>query len=148
MYATTTASGKRAFHSRNSSAVIEVASEQPARKSGSNTVFSGQRIAAVSAMKCTPQKTITSASVLAARLRKPQRIGHEIGDFLHLGALVMMGQDHCVALATKFAYARLLSPDLLRRVGASPRRAEAYSGFRSPSLVVAGVILFVSVFGL
>ena len=39
---------------------------QPACISDSKTVLSGQRIEAVSAMKCTPQNTITWASVLAA----------------------------------------------------------------------------------
>ncbi len=38
----------------------------PARDSGIRTVFSGDRIAAVSAMKWTPQKRITRASVAAA----------------------------------------------------------------------------------
>ena len=42
------------------------ASEQPASMSGSSTVFSGESTEAVSAMKCTPQKAITSASVFAA----------------------------------------------------------------------------------
>src|SRR3546814_6178421 len=44
-----------------SAAVIESASEQPAPASGSSTVLSGFRIFAVSAMKWTPQSTITSA---------------------------------------------------------------------------------------
>ena len=35
------------------------------------TVLSGDRIAAVSAMKCTPQKTIESASVDAASRERP-----------------------------------------------------------------------------
>ena len=68
---TTTAPGCCAFHSRSWSAVIESASEQPASRSGSSTVFSGLRIAAVSAMKCTPQKTIVDASVAAARRESP-----------------------------------------------------------------------------
>ena len=46
--------------------VIESESEQPARRSGISTVFCGERIEAVSAMKWTPQKAITSASVAAA----------------------------------------------------------------------------------
>jgi hypothetical protein len=46
--------------------VIESASEQPAAWSGSSTVLSGERIFAVSAMKWTPQKTISRASVCAA----------------------------------------------------------------------------------
>ena len=48
-----------------SAPVIEAASEQPARRSGISTVFSGERIFAVSAMKWTPASTMTSASVFA-----------------------------------------------------------------------------------
>ena len=48
--------------------VIEAASEQPASRSGISTVFCGLRIAAVSAMKCTPQKTI----VAGVRRRPPR----------------------------------------------------------------------------
>ena len=47
------------------------ASEHPARRSGRSTRFLGDRIAAVSAMKCTPAKMITSASVLAAWRERP-----------------------------------------------------------------------------
>ena len=39
---------------------------QPASSSGNSTVLCGARIAAVSAMKWTPQKTISSAGVAAA----------------------------------------------------------------------------------
>ena len=39
--------------------------------SGSSTVFSGESTEAVSAMKCTPQKAITSASVFAACCESP-----------------------------------------------------------------------------
>ena len=46
--------------------MIESASEQPARWSGISTVFSGDRILAVSAMKCTPQKTMVSSGAAAA----------------------------------------------------------------------------------
>ena len=69
---TTTASSPwRAFQLRSSSAVIESASEQPASRSGISTVFSGERIEAVSAMKWTPQKTIVEASDPAARRERP-----------------------------------------------------------------------------
>ena len=51
--------------------MIESASEQPASRSGISTVFSGVRIFAVSAMKWTPQKTMTSASVAAASRERP-----------------------------------------------------------------------------
>jgi hypothetical protein len=70
-YETTTAPGCWAFHSRSCSASIEAASEQPAPRSGRRTVFSGLRIAAVSAMKWTPQKTIVCASVAAAWRERP-----------------------------------------------------------------------------
>ena len=40
---------------------MDSASEQPAPRSGIRTVFSGERIEAVSAMKCTPQNAIVSA---------------------------------------------------------------------------------------
>ncbi len=46
--------------------MIDEASEHPASGSGIRTVLSGARMAAVSAMKWTPQKTIASASVAAA----------------------------------------------------------------------------------
>src|SRR5262249_61840059 len=65
-YATTTAPGYSAFQARRSSAVIVSASEQPASRSGMRTVFCGESILAASAMKCTPQNTMTAASVAAA----------------------------------------------------------------------------------
>jgi len=51
--------------------VIELASEQPAPGSGMSTVLSGQRMAAVSAMKWTPQKTMAEASTAAASRERP-----------------------------------------------------------------------------
>ena len=69
-YMTTIAPGCSAFHARSWAAVIESASEQPASRSGS-TVLSGHRTEAVSAMKCTPQNAITSASVAAAWRESP-----------------------------------------------------------------------------
>ena len=51
--------------------MIEAASEQPASGSGISTVFSGARIAAVSAMKWTPQKAIVDASWAAACRESP-----------------------------------------------------------------------------
>ena len=49
-----------------SAAVIDEASEQPARLSGISTVFFGLSSLAVSAMKCTPHCTITEALTLVA----------------------------------------------------------------------------------
>ena len=70
-YPTAMWSGNSARHLRTSLAVIEAAREQPASRSGKSTFLSGERIAAVSAMKWTPQKTITSASVAAAWRERP-----------------------------------------------------------------------------
>src|SRR3984957_15412588 len=50
------------------SAVTLSASEHPARKSGISTLRSGLNTFAVSAMKCTPQNTITSASLTSRAL--------------------------------------------------------------------------------
>ena len=73
--------GNWAFHRRTSSAVMVAASEHPARRSGSRTRFLGERMAAVSAMKCTPAKTIVEASLAAAmrdRRRDLSRL-HQLG---------------------------------------------------------------------
>ena len=95
---TTTAPGCSAFQSRSWSAVIDSDSEQPASGSGIRTVFSGDRIEAVSAMKWTPQKAITSASVARRLAREPERVAHVVGDVLDLGQLVVVGEDDRVAL--------------------------------------------------
>ena len=68
---TTRAAGCSAFQARSWSASIESESEQPASGSGIRTVLPGERIDAVSAMKCTPQKAIASASVAAAWRERP-----------------------------------------------------------------------------
>ena len=70
-YMTVTAPGCLACQARNWSVVIESASEQPASRSGISTRLSGERIEAVSAMKCTPQKTIVEASAAAAWRERP-----------------------------------------------------------------------------
>ena len=53
-------------HFANTGAGQPSASEQPASRSGITTTLSGFRIFAVSAMKWTPQNTMTSALVFAA----------------------------------------------------------------------------------
>ena len=65
------------------------------------TVFSGQRIAAVSAMKCTPQKTIDVGVRARGFVREPERVADEVGDVLHLGHLVVVGEDDRVALRAR-----------------------------------------------
>src|ERR1700742_1879286 len=70
-YITKAAPACSASHSRNGAAVIESDSEQPAPGSGIRTVLSGHSTDAVTAMKCTPQNTIVSASTDAARCDNP-----------------------------------------------------------------------------
>src|SRR5690606_24721138 len=50
----------------------ESAKEHPAFKSGKTTVLLGFKILAVSAIKCTPAKTMISASVSAAFCERPK----------------------------------------------------------------------------
>src|SRR6185295_4459895 len=65
-YVTTKWSGYFDRKDRNASGGQRSASEQLALRSGSSTWRAGLRIFAVSAMKWTPQNTMTSADVLAA----------------------------------------------------------------------------------
>ena len=121
---TTSAPGCSAFQARSCSASIESASEQPASRSGIRTVFSGERIEAVSAMKWTPQKAIASASVAAACAREAERVAEVVGDVLDLGQLVVVGEDHRVALGGERADLLAQGSDLLRR----ERPAQAWVG--------------------
>ena len=50
-------------------------------------------------MKCTPQKTIVSPSAAAADAGEPERVADVVGDVLYLGHLVVVREDHRVALA-------------------------------------------------
>ena len=60
------------MNARTISTGQESTSEHPASRSGTITVRDGFRIFAVSAMKCTPQKTMTSASAAcAATVKEP-----------------------------------------------------------------------------
>ena len=65
-YEITVCSGCALTNSAKASAGQLSAKEQPAFKSGTSTFLFGQRILAVSPIKCTPHITIISASVLAA----------------------------------------------------------------------------------
>ena len=49
-------------------------------------------------MKWTPQKTMTVGVGGGGLLREPERVADEVGDVLDLGALVVVRQDHRVAL--------------------------------------------------
>ena len=68
----------------------------------------GFTIFAVSAMKYTPAKTITSASVVAA-LRQDKRIPHEVSDVLNVRLLIVMSENNRLALS-------LQAFDLLKEV--------------------------------
>ena len=83
--------------------------------SGSSTVFSGESTEAVSAMKCTPQNAITSASVFAACCDSAERIAHEVRHILDLGQLVVVREDHRAALGGQRAYLRLQGRHRLER---------------------------------
>jgi len=61
------------FEATDGREALEIAArEQPASRSGSSTRLSGDRIAAVSAMKCTPAKMMTLAGVCAAWRERPR----------------------------------------------------------------------------
>ena len=78
-----------------------------------STVFCGLRIAAVSAMKWTPQKTIASASVAAASRERPSESPDEVRDVLYLGHLVVVGEDHRASLGGELADLLLHGGDLV-----------------------------------
>ena len=50
-------------------------------------------------MKCTPQNTIVDASTVGGHPGQAERVADVIGDVLDLGQLVVVGEDHGVALA-------------------------------------------------
>ncbi len=60
--------------------------------------MSGERIFAVSAMKRTPQKAITSASVACGLAGEIEAVADEVGNVLDFRRLVIMGEDDGVAL--------------------------------------------------
>ena len=95
---TTGTPGKRSFSRRTSAPVMDAASEHPARLSGMSTVFSGLSSFEVSAMKCTPQWTMMSASALAAS-RASSSLSPDVRDAVkNLRRLVVVGEDHRAAL--------------------------------------------------
>ncbi len=64
------------------------------------TVFSGLSNFAVSAMKCTPARTITSASTVIASAREGETVADKIGDAMeNLRSLIIMRKHHRVAAA-------------------------------------------------
>ena len=89
-------------------------------------------------MKWTPQKAITSR-VRGGRLaRQAERVAHEVGHVLDLGHLVVVGEDHGVALLGERAH---LSghPGGVRGAQSSGARRESELG---------GSIGFIAVFAL
>ena len=104
--------------------MIDSASEQPASRSGISTVLSGHRIEAVSAMKWTPQKAITSDAGRGGLAREPERVADEVGDVLDLGQLVVVGEDDGVAARPPARVPRPAGPARPRA-----RRAAAAGGW-------------------
>jgi hypothetical protein len=74
------------------------ASEQPASRSGSRTFFCGLRMDAVSAMKCTPQKTITLGRGGRGLRDRPSESPTKSAMSCTSGPLIVVGQDDRVAL--------------------------------------------------
>ena len=69
--------------------------EQPAARFGRITAWSGpERMSAVSAMKCTPQKTMTSALRRSAASWRAGRNRPRVGVLDDFVALVEVAQDH------------------------------------------------------
>ena len=113
--------------------MIDEASEQPASGSGISTCLSGLRIAAVSAMKWTPQKTIT-VRVRRRRLPgEPERVADVVRDVLHLRQLVVVGEDDRVALAGELTHLVVERP----QIGCSDRAHSTSS--ETPSETAAWV---------
>src|SRR5688572_19978422 len=77
MYVSAMWSGCASRKALNLSGGQESSRLQPASMSGRTTIFSGERILAVSAMNLTPQKAITSASVSAALRSEERRVGKD-----------------------------------------------------------------------
>ena len=68
-------------------------------RSGISTVFSGLMILAVSAMKWTPARTMTSASVSNASLGEGERVARDVGrQVIDVRRHVVVGGDDGVAL--------------------------------------------------
>ncbi len=68
------------------------------------TVFCGERIFAVSAMKYTPQKNDHVRLSLRRLDTEPQRVTDEIGQVVNLGQLVVVNQDDRILFFLQFGY--------------------------------------------
>ena len=117
-YETTAAPGMLRLQAPQPVAGDEVGHRAAGPRSGISTVFPGERIFAVSAMKWTPQKTMTSASVAAASCERPEGVAQEVAHLLDLHPLVVVAEDHRVQL-------RLPAQDPLAQL--LVRRGAAYS---------------------
>ena len=85
----------------------------PASSRGGRTVFPGDRIAALSAMKWTPPKTMTSA-VVSPPPARPERVARDVGDLLDFVPLVVVRQEDRVALLQQRLDLRLEGRQFLR----------------------------------
>ena len=70
---------------------------------GQQDALVGLSILAVSAMKWTPQKTIVGVVTVVAARASLQAVAGEVGQFLDLAVLVVMGQDRGVLFFLEFA---------------------------------------------
>ena len=71
-------------------------------------------------MKCTPQKTIVSRLGGGGPPGEAERVADVVGDVLHLGHLVVVREDHGVALGRERAHLVLQASDLLTGESAGP----------------------------
>ena len=101
---TTIAPGCSAFQARSWSAVIESDSEQPASRSGIRTFLSGRQDRSRLGHEVDAAED-DHVGVGGGRLaREPERVADEVGDVLDLGQLVVVGEDHGVALGRERAH--------------------------------------------
>ena len=77
---------------------------QPDNGFGWSTMDSGESNLAVSAMKRTPQKTITGVMAFRRLAGEFKRIPHEVRDVLYFGACVVVRKDQRVPPDLPFEY--------------------------------------------
>ncbi len=79
-------------------------------------------------MKWTPQKAIVSAPARGGLLGEAERVADVVGHVLDLGHLVVVGEDHGVALAGQLAHLVLERAHVLAAMGSWMARRWAPSG--------------------
>ena len=120
---TTIAPGCFAFQARSWSAVIESASEQPASRSGSSTVLSGRQDRGGLGHEVDAAEGDHVGVGVGRLARQAERVAHEVGHVLDLGHLVVVRQDHRVALLGERAHLVLRGALIWSGLEGAARRA-------------------------